>query len=324
MLRVLHVSTMRCGGAETMLVNFHRNIDRDRLQFDYFCYDKEGRYYQYYENIVRELGGKVWHFNHPRELGIYGTYRVFRDFLMEHPEYRIVHGHVWYSAIQLMAAKKLGRICIAHSHSTSDISMSWRKSILKTPFIYPARHLADYLFACSPLAGIDKFGKRAKVKFLRNGIDTGRYTFSPATRKAVRESRGVTSEDTLVLGHVGSLSPVKNHKFLVEVFREIHNRVPNSKLWLLGGGELEDEIRAQVHALGLEDAVDFVGITDRVSEYLMGMDVFVFPSFQEGLGNALIEAEASGLPCVCSEAIQDEAVVSDRVRRLRLGPPPST
>ena len=322
MLKVLHVNYgMGCGGTEALLVNLHRNIDRDRLQFDYFAYRAEK---QYYEDAVEELGGKIWHSRRPRDLGICNMYKAFCEFLKHHPEYRIVHCHAIYAVVQLMAARKFGRIGIAHSHSTAGITMSSLKSIIITPFIYPARYLANYLFACSPQAGIDRFGKKATVRFLRNGIDTSKHTFSPATRRAVRAERGISSEDTLVLGHVGSFSPVKNHKFLVEVFSAVHSRVPNSKLWLLGGGKLEDEIRAQVHALGLDDAVDFVGITDKVSEYLMGMDVFVFPSHFEGMGNALIEAEASGLPCVCSEAIQDEAVVSDRVRRLRLGHPPST
>ena len=320
MLKVLQVHSMGCGGTEALLVNLQRNIDRDKLQFDYFCPDEEK---QYYEDAVEELGGKIWHTKRPRELGVYGTYKAFCEFLMEHPEYKIVHCHLWYASIYLTAAKKCGRIGIAHSHNTNQAGFRL-KDIIHIPIIYPARYLADYLFACSPKAGIDRFGKKATVRFLRNGIDASKYTFSPETRRAIRESRGVTSEDTLVLGHTGRFDYQKNHKFLIEVFSAVHSRVPNSKLWLLGGGKLEDEIRAQVHSLGLEDAVDFVGITDRVSEYLMGMDVFVFPSHFEVLSVALLEAQASGLPCVVSEGNQDEGVVSDRVRRLRLGPPPST
>ena len=105
------------------------------------------------------------------------------------------------------------------------------------------------------------------------------------------------------------------------MFKIVHDRVNDSKLWLVGKGPLEQELRAQVHALGLDDAVDFTGTTDRVNEFLMAMDVFAFPSLFEGFGIALVEAQASGLPCVVSSAIQDEAIISDRVQRLEINPP---
>ena len=323
MLRVLHVNyRMDCGGIETLLLNLHRCIDRSKLQFDYFLYGKDETYPHYYRKDILELGGKMW-FSHSFQRHKYWQdFRDFGRFLDEHPEYKIVHVHTYYPTLYLWAARRRGRVAITHSHNSYIKRFNW-KDLARKICVYPHSYLADYFFACSKQAGIDKYGKKADVKVINNGIYTDNYIFTPETRKAVRESRGIISEQTLVLGHVGRMSLQKNHWFLVDLFRKVHDRVPDSKLWLIGGdAELGKDVRQKVRELGLEDSVDFVGLTDKVNEYLMGMDVFVFPSFWEGLSVALIEAQASGLPCVVSAANQDDGIISDRVRRLRLGPPP--
>ena len=326
MLRVLHVTwnLSRSSGVAAILMNLHRNIDRSKVQFDYLIDIEQPRDY---EDEVKQLGGKVYYVGALKNIGYFKFKKFWHDFLLQHPEYKIVHyADLWHATLGLKWSKEHGRITIDHSHTVRDVLTPryTPKKIIVNTVSWFRRFAADYFFACSTQAGIYKFGRKVNVRFLRNGIDTDKYSFSPKIRRAVRESRGIVSDDTLVLGHTGRFQPVKNHKFLVEVFKEVHSRVPNSKLWLVGKGILEDEVRSQVHALGLDDAVDFVGITDKVNEYLMGMDVFVFPSHFEGLSLGLVEAQTSGLPCVVSEANQVEGVVSDRVRRLRLGPPLST
>ncbi len=324
MLRILqYAGGMDRGGLETFLMNVHRNIDRSKVQFDYMLHPDEK---QAYEDEINELGGICHRIKMNGKPALhYIQYRRFLDeFFVQHPEYKIVHGHLYtYMPVYLGAAKRHGRITIAHTHATKNPNPS-KKGIAKRIMNYSVRYTADYFMACSKQAGIDNFGVKANARFIPNGIDTGKFTFSEEIRRSVRGNMKVNSENTLVLGHVGRLDAVKNHKFLVDVFKCLHDRVPDSKLWLIGCGELEDNIRSQVHALGLDDAVDFIGAVDNVNEYLMGMDVFAFPSLYEGLGMALVEAECSGLPCVVSDAIQDEAIVSDRITRLKILPPPST
>lgn len=320
MLRILQMpGGMNKGGIETLLINIHKQIDRSRLQFDYMVSSEEK---QDYEDEILALGGIVH--RSPsftlRKLNYFQYTGFMREFLSQHKEYKIVHAHQFYAMwLALKEAKKQGRITIAHTHSTSQSTDAMRKFLFKT-FSYPERFIADYFFACSKEAGIRRFGKKVDAKFLPNAFETSIYKFSPETRKMIRKSRGITSEKTLVIGHVGRFEPVKNHKFLIDAFSTLHEKIPDSKLWLVGRGSLEDDIRAQVHGLGLDDAVDFIGLTGKVNEYLAGMDVFAFPSFFEGFGNAVIEAQCSGLPCIASDRVPDEAIITDRASRLEIAP----
>ena len=321
MLRVLHVFlALPRGGSETFVMNIHRNIDRSKIQFDYLIHTPSR---QDYEDEIEALGGKVWRAERSGILHYFQYRNFWRKFLTEHTEYKIIHGHYNNTAaIYLSVAKSLGRIAIVHSHSTKFPMRSWRDLRFRT-CVYPVRFIADYFMACSNQAGIDRFGSKVDVKFIPNGIDTSKYRFSHDVRNSIRESRHV-SPNTLVIGHVGNFYPVKNHKFLIDVFKEIHEQDRNSKLWLLGRNIdkylLEEGLRKQVHEYDLDDAVDFIGAVGNVNEYLQGMDVFAFPSFQEGLSVALLEAQTSGLPCVISSAIHD-GIISDRVAKLDILPP---
>lgn len=320
MLRVLHViETLPRRGVETLLINLHRNIDRTKIQFDYLCLPRDDNERYEYADEIRKLDGRMYQGVgfFPLSLSRYMKYRKFlNDFFNHHSEYKIVHCHYrTASALELMAARKHGCVTIMHCHNMLSPIKTLR-NIAGRGLVYLQRYSADYFFACSRTAGIQQFGSKVDIRFLPNGIDTDRYFFRPEIRRAIRESRGITSDNTLVVGHVGQLYEVKNHKFLVDVFRKIHETVPNSKLWLIGRGELEEDIRAQVHSYGLDDCVDFIGTVGNVNEYLMGMDVFAFPSLREGLSVSLMEAQASGLPCVVSEANTAEGIVSDRVQKF--------
>lgn len=222
-------------------------------------------------------------------------------FFREHTEYFIIHGHINSSAaIYLSSAKKHGRVAVVHSHATK--SGKWTPRALAFYFFsYPIRYIADYFFACSKQAGADRFGKRVTgtewFRVLNNGINTSKYVFSGEVRRKMREKYSIHDND-VVVGHVGRFVPQKNHEFLLKVFAEVSKMEPNAKLWMIGEGELEKHIRRLADRLGIGEDVRFIGVTDRVHEYLQAMDVFVFPSVCEGLGIALIEAEAAGLPCV--------------------------
>ena len=315
MIRILQVTDgMNRGGLETLLINIHKNIDKSKIQFDYLIHEAEP---QDYEQEILSLGGKIYRSKITGKH--YFKYTRFIDeFFASHPEYKIIHGHFEeYSSVYLREAKKYGRITIAHSHSTRYLERRV-KNFCWEMLNYPTRYIADYFIACSKKAGIARYGTNVKLKVLNNGVDTDRYIFSPDVRKNIREARNVEDRNTLVLGHVGRFAPVKNHSFLVKIFKVVHDRIPNSRLWLIGIGELEKDIRAQVHSLGIDDAVDFVGLVSNVNDYLMGMDIFVFTSLWEGFSLALLEAEACGLSCVVSEAIDDETIISDKVRRLNI------
>ena len=218
------------------------------------------------------------------------------------------------STIPLKVAQKAGvPIRIAHSHSSNQDKNF--KYILK---LYYKRHIFRYatsLFACSVEAGKWMFGKHS-FSVLPNAIDTKQYIFNYEKRYQVREALGLG--DALVIGHVGRFSKVKNHTFLVDIFHEVYKKTSNVKLLLVGDGQKLPEVKEKVQGLKLSDSVVFTGIRSDVADILQAMDVFVLPSLYEGLPVTMIEAQASGLPCVISDQVPIECKKTDLVHQLGL------
>lgn len=317
-IRILHVlGRLDRGGAETMVMNLYRQVDRDQIQFDFILHTTDECSYS---EEVLALGGRIYAVP-AYTLAAAGQYRsAWKKFFGEHPEYQILHSHIRSTAsLYLPIAKKYGMTTIVHSHNTS--SGKGIKAVVKSVLQYPLRFQADYLFACSKAAGEWLFGKRAcesgRFVLLPNAIDISRFVFQEKTRKKARESMGVSGE-CLVIGHVGRLEEQKNHAFLLKIFREIHKRVPDSILLLVGEGNLKTEIEKQVTAEKLQDAVRLLGNREDVNELLQGMDVLVFPSLYEGLPVTLVEAQAAGLPVVMSDTVTREIILTDLIQQCSL------
>ncbi len=313
-VRVLQViGAMDRGGAESLIMSIYRNIDRRKLQFDFLVHER--RKCDFDEEIT-QLGGRL--FRLPRFNGAnYFLYRkLCSDFFEEHHRYSAVHVHIGSSAAMVIkAAKRYGLFCIAHSHNTNP-PLSLPELGFRF-FSYPTRHLADYCLACSEQAGLDRFGRAVitgeRFAVLSNGIELFKYKFDPTARLSYRKALGLRSSEKAVC-HIGRFSQEKNHCFLVKAFALASRRDPSLKLFLVGRGPLEGEVRRLACLLGVSDRVDFLGVRDDVPQLLMGMDAFVFPSIWEGLGIAAIEAQASGLPCLCSSEMPDIAFCAPYVK----------
>lgn len=310
MMRVLHViGAMDRGGAETMVMNLYRAIDRSEVQFDFVVHEE--RDCDYDAEII-SLGGRIFHV--PRFNGAnYRAYRrFFSDLFESHPEWPVVHGHIGSSAaIYLSEAKRAGRVAIAHSHAQNYTR--GLDGIVFRIISYPTRYIADWFLGCSVEACVDRFGARIaqgeRCCILRNGIDLSRYAFNAETRVRMRDEFGVQG-DAPVFCHVGRLTEVKNHAFLLEVFSRIQYEMPNAVLLLAGRGELEDSVRRSVKERGLAESVKFLGVRDDICNVLQAADVFLFPSRKEGLPVAAVEAQASGLPCLISKGVPETALLS--------------
>lgn len=155
---------------------------------------------------------------------------------------------------------------------------------------------------------------------LHNGIDMERFNTNLYDKNKILKSLNI-NDNNFIIGHIGRFSEVKNHQFIIRVFREVKNKIPNAHLILVGTGELENKIKADVEQFGLMDCVSFLGNRSDIPELLSVMDVFLFPSHFEGTGIALIEAQAMGLKCVVSEGIPQEAIVNNNVFTLSLNKP---
>lgn len=317
-IRVLHIVTyMGRGGLETMIMNYYRNIDRNRVQFDFLVHrDFEADY----DEEIKELGGKIYRL--PPLNPLSKEYLSKLDsFFKEHKEYKIVHSHIdCMSAIPLKYAKLNGvPIRIAHSHNSSQAKNL--KYLLKLFYKTKISKYANNLFACSNDAGRWMFGENADFTVLNNAIDTEKYLFNNNMAQKVRKKLKITNE-SLVIGHVGSLWISKNHSFIVDIFVEILKKRINSVLLLVGEGPLRQSIEKKVHSLGITDKVIFTGSRADVNELLQAMDVFLFPSLYEGLPVSMVEAQASGLPCLISDKVPIECKKTDLVYQMNLSDSP--
>lgn len=302
-LRVLHVVVnMNRGGAETLIMSLYRNIDRTKVQFD-FLTCKEG----VFDEEIVELGGKVYRIPYVSNIGHFGYVKALNAFFHSHKKYKIVHSHMdKMSGFVLRSAKKAGvPIRIAHSHNTSSEGGKAAKAYKS----YAGRFIlttSTHLLACSNLAANWLFANKAEqARILKNGIDCNQFAFSPDVREQVREELQLP-QDNFVIGHVGRFAHQKNHSFLIDVFVELMKDKPDSILVLAGDGPLRAEIEAKVRGLKIENNVKFLGIRSDINRLLQVFDVFVFPSFHEGLPVTLVEAQGAGLPCVISKEITKE------------------
>ncbi|MBO1579730.1 glycosyltransferase family 1 protein [Bacillus sp. XF8] len=302
-LRILHVVVnMNRGGAETLIMNLYRNIDRNKVQFD-FLTCKEG----VFDKEILELGGTVHRIPYITDVGHTEYIKSLDTFFASHREYKIVHSHMdKMSGFVLRSAKKVGiPVRIAHSHNTSSEggiaarAYKWYAG----KYILPS---ATHLLACSNAASQWLFaGETDTVTILKNGIEPENFSFSPKIRKQIREELNLTV-DNFVVGHVGRFAHQKNHAFLIEVFAQLIKLRRDAVLVLVGDGPLRVNIEQKVEELNLGDHVKFLGIRSDINHLLQAFDVFAFPSIHEGLPVTLIEAQGAGLSCVISDAITKE------------------
>ena len=315
MIRVLHVlGGLNRGGAETMVMNFYRTIDRNQVQFDFVIHSSSQNDYR---REIENMGGKIYVFPKFNGYNIISYRKVWKDFFNNHPEYKIIHSHVRsYASLFFPIASKNGLITIIHSHSTSN--GKGFKSLIKDLLQKPLSRQADYLFACSKEAGEWLYGSR-KVEannfyLVKNSIDVDKYEYNEKIRNKYRDELNI--RNNLVLGHVGRLSAPKNHMFLLKVFKGILEKKSNAFLLIVGDGDLKDEINKNIKNLNLEEKVLMLGSRDDINCILQAMDIFLFPSIWEGLPIAVVEAEASGLPCIVSENVTEEVKLLPTLKYL--------
>ncbi len=316
-IRVLQIVTyMGRGGIETTLMNYYRHMNRSQVQFDFLVH-REFR--ADYDDEIESLGGKIYRL--PRLVPWSPSYlKALNNFFDEHSEYKIIHVHqdCLSSVILKAAAAHRVPVRIAHSHSSNQ------NKNLKYPIKrYYKRQIAQYatdLFACGKDAGNWMFsGKPFTV--MSNAIDTVKFKFNENVRKQVRKDLSIP-DGALVIGHVGSFWPPKNHTYLVDIFYNLFQRNPSAVLLLVGDGGLRPAIQEKVKHLGLEKHVQFLGMRSDIYKVMQAMDVFVMPSLYEGLPVTMVEAQASGLPCFISDKVPIECKMTDAVTQIPLDASP--
>lgn len=309
-LHVLHVfGKLNRGGAESRVMDLYRNMDRTKVQFDFMQHTDRVCDFQ---PEIEQLGGKVYHVPPFRFWNYFSYCKAWKEFIKKHPEIRIVHGHMTSTAsIYLPIAHKKGVFTIAHSRN-AGVDKGIKGKLTK----FLRRNLkekCDRCFACSKLAGEAVFGKEAmeqgNVTIIPNAIDAARFTFDPEVRKQKREELHIQPQEFLI-GEVGRFDPQKNQKYAVEILEECRKKNFPAKLILIGEGPLMENVRQQVEELRLQEYVIFTGLQKNVVPFYQAMDFFLLPSFYEGLPGVAVEAQASGLRGILSDAITTETAMT--------------
>lgn len=330
-VRVLHVlGNTNLGGAESRIMDLYRHTDRNRVQFDFLVHSGEEGFF---EKEIRELGGRIFRVPRFRIYNYFSYRKALKEFFQKHHEFALVQGHMTSTAaIYLPIAKKAGvKKTAAHARSAGV-----DKGLKGTMTRFLRRNLADkadYLFTCSELAGISVYGEKAvregKTIFIPNAIDCAGFTFDPEKRKKMREELGLT--DALIIGHVGRFHYAKNHEYLLRVFAELCRMSAGAggstaetgadqkyHLILLGEGPLMEDTRKLAEELGVADRVHFLGNHKNIADYYQAMDYFVYPSRYEGMPGTIVEAQASGLPCLMSDTICREVIATELVETMSI------
>ncbi len=262
-IRILNLFTiMNRGGAETMVMNYYRAIDKSKIQFDFMVHRQERGAY---DDEIEAMGGRIFRMCPIYPQNLFKYQQLLKTFFDNHPEYRILHSHM--SELGYFAFKeaiKHGvpvRICHAHNAPvfSSETAIEKLKRIPRELLARQMRKLSTDYFTCSQIAGEWLFGKknREKLIFMRNAIDAAAFVYNEATAQKVKAEFGWTNK--YVIGHVGRFCPQKNHDFLIDIFHEFHAKHPESVLALVGSGELQGAIQEKVNRLGLEKNVCFFG-----------------------------------------------------------------
>lgn len=312
-IRVLQIGMHdKIGGIETFLMTYYRNIDRKILQFDFInMYDK-----LCFQEEIEKMGGKVYQITNVKK-NPYKYYVELRNIIKKN-NYKIVHINMLSMAniLPIIAAYKEGvKHIILHSHNTGTPKGILRKILDKINKKMAIKYATDY-FACSKLAGDWLYGKKNQFEVINNAIEIEKFKYNDITRKKIREELEIGKN--IVIGHVGRFCEQKNHKFLIEVFNELVKIKPNYKLLLIGEGKLKQKIVEQIKKLGIEEKVVILPPKRDIQDYYQAMDIFTLPSKFEGLGIVLVEAQANGLQCICSDVVPNEVKVINTLQRIPL------
>ena len=304
---------LNVGGAESRIMDILRNIDRDKIQYDFLLHSLGP---DAYEEEAKSLGANIYRVPRFNLVNTPAYKKAMKAFFSSHPEIDIVQGHITSSAsIYLPIAKKCGvKATIAHTRSAGvDKDLRGYLTLMLT------KHLdkkCDYMWACSTEAAISVFGQdnydKGLVRVIPNAIDVDKFACNKDDEiKKICDEYNLA--DKFVVGHVGRFNDVKNHTFLIDVFAEIAKLRDDAVLMMVGKGPLMDSIREKVKGLGLADKVIFTGGRSNVKDYYANMDVLVFPSKYEGLPGTIVEAQSSLVPCLISDVITKDVDVTGLV-----------
>lgn len=305
------VSAMDTGGAETFLMKVYRQLNHDLYQMD-FCVNKT---INFYAQEIQQMGGHIYVIPPKTRNPIKWFLGLYHLVKSKKYQYVIRVNEHSLSSLDLLVAKCAGaKNLIMRSSNASSIGLL--KKLTHKMFIFLPRLIPNCKIAPSDLAAHYTFGNKTKFHILPNGLDIEAFKFSEENRENIQQE--LKTQGKFVIGHIGRFNSQKNHKFLLKIFAEIKKLHPDVVLWLVGKGELEQEIRKEVIQLGLQNDIRFLGVRTDIPALLSAMDILVFPSLFEGMPNTVLEAQTSGLSCLISDTITMQVKQTNLVHFMTL------
>lgn len=316
MKRILCIlSALTAGGAETFLMKVYRALPQDVYQLDFIVSEDNGCYTQ----EVLQRGGRIFVIPKRTE-NFYGAMKGITKVVRQNQYEAVVKlGNLPIAGLDLIAARMGGAKKLAMRSCNALTGLSVKEQCINALLCPVLNVAANIKLAPSMLAAEFTFGKNhahKDVHLIHNGVDLDVFHFDVEGRRNIREEFAI--QGRFVVGHIGRFHKQKNHRYLLEVFCRIREQRQDAVLLMVGTGELEGQIREWVKSLELEDSVIFTGQRFDIPQLLSAMDVFVFPSLHEGMPNTVIEAQATGLPCVIADTITPEADITGLVTYLPL------
>lgn len=301
-----------------MIMEIYRKIDKELIQFDFVIDNNDEKFYV---PEIERMGGRVYVLEKYKFFNHFSFVRLWKKFLKEHNEYKIIHCHVRsVASIVLKIAKQYEIKTICHSHSTSN--GKGLKSLLKQILQRQIPKYTDCFMACSKESAKWLYGEKiAKSKncfIINNAIDSKKYSFDNDIRQDIRKKIGIDSE-TILIGQIGRIEYVKNHEFSINLFKKLIKKTNKKyKLIIIGDGSLKSKIYNLCNEYGILNNAIFTGNVNNVNEYLQAIDLLLMPSYYEGLPLCLVEAQAASLKCIISDNIYDGIIINNLIKQLSI------
>lgn len=306
------------GGIETFIYNLYKNLDKNKYEIS-FLVDKTLKI-AYYDEYKKD--GCKFFYTENRKKNYFKYLKDLKD-IYKNNKFDIIHINVVsYSLFERIsyACKYSSAIVIVHSHSAGFTNGYYKTRLLHNIGKMIIKNKEFYKIACGEKAGRYMFGNE-EFEIINNGIDFERFSFSKEYRNEIRQEYNI-SNNTKLIGIVGAFFPVKNHEFLIKVFKEYHSINQKSMLILIGEGHLKEKIKDQVKEENLQDNVIFAGKRKDIYKIYSAMDIYVMPSISEGLSVSICEAQINGLKCFTSTGVDKDSDISGNVEFIALDQSP--
>lgn len=297
---VLHIiGAMNRAGAETMIMNLYRELDKNEFQFEFLYFtDKKSDY----DDEIEALGGKIHRVSNTSFINrIVETYK----FLRTHKYFYAVHSHTLLNnGTNLFAAYLAGhKRRVSHSHNTSNGAQTSFLSIIYYQFSkYLINTFANGFIACGKEAGGYLYYKKNKFLFLPNAIN---FTDFDISKTNIRTEL-IVNDETLLICQIGRFLEVKNHVFTIELAKYMLSENYDFHIVFVGEGMLMKEMQEKVKEYELDSKITFLGLRKDIPAILSSTDCMIMPSLHEGFPVVLVEAQVAGIPSLISTDIDTE------------------